>query len=258
VSTVAFTDAPDALRPLAVTLSALRSTQGLADPLNVVNQSGWVHANDLLDGTRLPDLLHTARQRWGAAPHAAATLAWKSYSYWLALPAVLSWAVARRIPHIEADNVLVRFGAKSPLLQIGLASAATVVLPDDPLAQSGQPGISVAADEDVLLKTLRVGLLDRHLDPLSERIRREVKVGRRTLLGSVASGVAYAVIRAGSVLPEPTAPTVQTLLKALDLDDLVELTPGPGNEPAVRRKTCCLAFTLPQPKICSGCCLRSA
>ncbi|GIH11189.1 hypothetical protein Rhe02_92560 [Rhizocola hellebori] len=258
MSTTAFTNTPDALRPLAVTLSALGSTQGLADPLNVVDQSGWLHANDLLNGSRLPDLFEVARRRWGAAPHAAATLAWKSYTYWLALPAVLSWAVARRIPHIEADNVLVRFSNRSPLIQIGLASPAMVVLPDDPLAQSGLPGISVAADEDVLLKTLRVGLLDRHLDPLSERIRAEVKVGRRTLLGSVASGIAYAVVRARNVLPEPAAPTVDTLLQALDLDDLVEVTPGPGSEPAVRRKTCCLAFTLPQPKICSGCCLRSA
>jgi ferric iron reductase protein FhuF len=132
------------------------------------------------------------------------------------------------------------------------------VLPDDPLAQSGLPGISVAADEDVLLKTLRVSLLDRHLDPLSDRIREDVKVGRRTLLGSVASGIAYSVVRAANVLPEPAAPIVHTLLRALDLEDLVELTTGPGNEPAVRRKTCCLAFTLPQPRICSGCCLRSA
>jgi hypothetical protein len=258
VSTVAFADTSDALRPLTVTLSALGPLQGLADPLIVVNQSGWVHANDLLDGGRLPDLLEVARRRWGAAPHAAATLAWKSYSYWLAMPAVLSWAVARRVPHIEADNVLVRFGAKSPLLEVGLASPSVVVLPDDPLAQSGLPGISVAADEEILLKTLRVNLLDRHLDPLSDRIHDEVKVGRRTLLGSVASGIAYAVVRARGVLPEPAAETAMTLLKALDLDDLVELTAGPGNEPAVRRKTCCLAFTLPQPKICSGCCLRNA
>jgi hypothetical protein len=255
---MAFTNTPDALRPLAVTLSALGSTQGLADPLNVVDQSGWVHANDLLDGSRLPDLLAVAHRRWGAAPHAAATLAWKSYSYWVALPAVLSWAVARRIPHIEADNVLVRFGSQSPLIQIGLASPSMVVLPDDPLAQSGRPGISVATDENDLLKTLRVSLLDRHLDPLSERIRSDVNVGKRTLLGSVASGIAYAVIRARSVLPEPAEPTVDTLLQALDLDGLVEVTTGAGAEPTVRRKTCCLAFTLPQPKICSGCCLRSA
>ncbi len=258
MSTVAYADTSDALRPLAVTLSALGPLQGLADPLIVVNHSGWVQANDLLDGTRLPDLLGVAHRRWNAAPHAAAALAWKSYSYWLAMPAVLSWAVARRVPHIDADNVLVRFGTKSPLLEMGLASPSVVVLPDDPLAQSGLPGITVAADEEILLKTLRVNLLDRHLDPLSERIRSDVKVGRRTLLGSVASGIAYAVIRARGVLPEPAIETAMTLLRALDLDDLVELTSGAANEPAVRRKTCCLAFTLPQPKICSGCCVRSA
>ena len=257
MSITAYTDTSNALRPLAVTLSALGPLQGLADPLVVVNHSGWIPANDLLYGGRLPDLLGVARRRWDAPPHAAATLAWKSYSYWLAMPAVLSWAIARRVPHIEADNVLVRFGAKSPLLEVGLASSSVVVLPDDPLAQSGLPGISVAADEEILLKTLRVSLLDKHLEPLSERIRDEVKVGRRTLLGSVASGIAYAVVRARGLLPEPAGETAMTLLKALDLDDLVELTPGAGNEPAVQRKTCCLAFTLPQPKICSGCCLRS-
>jgi hypothetical protein len=110
-----------------------------------------------------------------------------------------------------------------------------VVLPDDPLAQSGLPGISVAADEDVLLKTLRVSLLDRHLDPLSDRIREDVKVGRRTLLGSVASGIAYSVVRAANVLPEPAAQIVHNVLRALELEDLVELTTGPGNEHAVLR-----------------------
>ena len=117
------------------------------------------------------------------------------------MPAVLSWAAARRVPLVDADNVLVRFGASSPLLQIGLRSPAMVVLPDDPLAHAGLPGITVVADEDVLLKTLRISLLDQHLDPLSERIRAEVKVGRRTLLGSVASGIAYGVMRAGTRCP---------------------------------------------------------
>lgn len=257
MNTVAFPYTSDALRPLTVTLSALSPLQGLADPLIVVDRSGWTPATDLVNGSRLPDLLEDARKRWSAAPHAAATLAWKSYSYWLAMPAVLSWAVARRVPVMDAENVLVRFGSGSPLLKIGLRTSSVVVLPDDPLAHSGLPGVSVAADEEILLKTLRVGLLEHHLDPLSERIRQDVKVGPRTLLGSVASGIAYAVIRAGDVLPGSTTATVNTLLQALSLDDLVDLIPGARDEPGVLRKTCCLAFTLPEPKICTGCCLRS-
>jgi hypothetical protein len=45
-----------------------------------------------------------------------------------------------------------------------------------------------------------------------------------------------------------------TLLTALDLGGLVDFEPGPDGV-VVRRHTCCLAFTLPVPKICSGCCL---
>jgi ferric iron reductase protein FhuF len=44
---------------------------------------------------------------------------------------------------------------------------------------------------------------------------------------------------------------MHTLLRALGVDDLVELTP----ELEIRRKTCCLAFTLPEPKVCRGCCI---
>jgi hypothetical protein len=32
--------------------------------------------------------------------------------------------------------------------------------------------------------------------------------------------------------------------------------PSPTGEPTVQRKTCCLAFTLSEPKICKGCCIR--
>lgn len=255
-------DTSDALRSLTVTLSAVRhrlgssAIQGLADPLVIADPTHWTPATALTDGTALPALLGVAQRRWNAAPHAAATLAWKSYSYWLAMPAVLSWAAARRVPLVDDDNVLVRFGTSTPMLQLGLRNMQLAVLPDDPLAHSGPPDIIVVSDEKSLLQTLRTSLFDRHLDLLAERIHTEVKVGRRTLLGSVASGIAYAVIRAGHALPGSTTATVQTLLDALELSDLVELIPSAVDEPGVKRRTCCLAFTLPQPQICSGCCLR--
>ncbi|GAB4059429.1 hypothetical protein GCM10028775_70710 [Catellatospora paridis] len=256
----------DALRPLTVTLSAVRrrrgftAVHGLADPLLVTDDEGWTPASRLLDGSALPALFDTAVQRWGAAPHAAATLAWKSYTYWVAMPAVLSWAAARRVPLVDTDSTLLRFGGDEPgaaLVQVGLRAPQVAVLPDDPLAHAGVPGITVVSDETLLLKTLRSSLLDQHLDPLSERIRAEVKVGRRTLLGSVASGIAYAVLRSAPALPGSTAAdTARQLLDALDLRDLVDIGIGDNGEPEVHRRTCCLAFTLPQPKVCSGCCLR--
>jgi hypothetical protein len=89
-----------------------------------------------------------------------------------------------------------------------------------------------------------------------DAIHREVRVGARTLLGSLASGIAYGVLRAADVLPGSTIGNITTLLRGLDLDDLVELVPGPGGDITVQRKTCCLAFTLPEPKLCTGCVIK--
>ncbi|GHJ46538.1 hypothetical protein Cs7R123_38800 [Catellatospora sp. TT07R-123] len=257
-------DLADALRPLTVTLRSIRSrlgeeaVHGLPEPLVVGGMPGWTPATALTGGAGMPALFATAHRRWGAAPHAAATLSWKSYCYWVAMPAVLSWAVARRVPLVSADNMLVRFSGApgEALVQVGLRDVQLAVLPDDPLAQSPHPGVTVVGDEALLLKTLRTGLLDQHLDPLTERIREHVKVGRRTLLGSIASGIAYALVRGGPDVPGNVTDSAHTVLGALDLADLVDLVPGHAGETDVQRRTCCLAFTLPQPKVCSGCCLR--
>ncbi|MGI5212766.1 IucA/IucC family C-terminal-domain containing protein [Plantactinospora sp. CA-290183] len=231
---------------------------GLATGLTVTDEAGWVPATDLVDGTRLPELLDATRQRWGATAHAGAALAWKSYTYWLALPVVLGWASARRVPLLYPADVLVHFEEQRPLLSFGLRrSTGVAVLPSDPLALAGPPEVRVVADEAELLRTLRASLLDAHLTPLLDAIHAEVRIGARTLLGSVASGVAHAVLRAADALPGGSAETIGTLLETLDVADLIDLVPGPSGELTVQRKTCCLAFTLPQPKICAGCCIRT-
>jgi ferric iron reductase protein FhuF len=66
--------------------------------------------------------------------------------------------------------------------------------------------------------------------------------------------VAHGLSRAADVVPGPTLATAEQVLASLGVDDLVELGPREGGLD-VRRKTCCLAFTLPEPKICSGCCI---
>ena len=87
-------------------------------------------------------------------------------------------------------------------------------------------------------------------------MRGQVRIGARTLLGSLSSGVAYAVLRSADVLPGSSAETIGTLVGALEVDDLIELVPGANGKLDVQRKTCCLAFTLPQPKVCAGCCIK--
>jgi hypothetical protein len=248
------------LAPVTATLRAMFGTStelpGLAPDLLVHDEAGWMPSTRLPDD-QLPVLLGAAERRWNAQPHAAAALAWKAYTYWLALPAVLGWASARRVPLLGARDVLMHFDDPRPLVTIGLRHDIDVaVLASDPLALSGLPQVRVVPDEAALLGELKRSLLDEHLTPLLDAIHGMVHLGQRTLLGSLSSGVAYAVLRSADVLPGSSAETIGTLLSALDVEELIELVPGRNGKLDVQRKTCCLAFTLPEPKICSGCCIR--
>jgi hypothetical protein len=246
----------DTLRAMFGTSTAL---PGLAPDLLVHDPAGWQPTALLADahGDSLATLLDSAARRWNAQPHAAAALAWKAYTYWVALPAVLGWASARRVPLLTGADVLMHFDDPRPLVTVGLrADIPIAVLPSDPLALSGLPQVRVVADEAALLAEFRRTLLDEHLDPLLTAIQARVRLGKRTLLGSLASGVAYAVLRSADTLPGGSADTVERLLSALDVADLIELVPDPNGRLDVQRKTCCLAFTLPQPKVCKGCCIK--
>ncbi len=250
-------------QPLAPVIAAMRamfgtSTEipGVAPDLLVHDPTGWRPARHLAtDGLGI--LLDAARRRWSAQPHAAAALAWKAYTYWLTLPAVLGYASARRVPLLTADDVLVHFTDPRPLVTLGLrADIPVAVLPGDPLAISGLPQVRVVADETALLTELRRSLLDEHLTPLLDAIHDRVRLGQRTLLGSLSSGIAYGVLRSADALPGSSAETIDRLNAALGIDDLIELVRDRQGKLDVQRKTCCLAFTLPQPKVCKGCCIK--
>jgi hypothetical protein len=248
------------LSPVTETLRAMFGTStalpGLAPDLLVRDTTRW-EPTAALAGDRLDTLLDAARRRWNAQPHAAAALAWKAYTYWLTLPAVLGWASARRVPLLTASNVLMHFDDPRPLITLGLRDDIPVaVLPTDPLAVSGLPQVRVVADETALLAEFRRSLLDEHLEPLLSAIHTRVRLGKRTLLGSLSSGVAYGILRSADVLPGSSAESIAQLLTALDVADLIELVPGRNGKLDVQRKTCCLAFTLPQPKVCVGCCIK--
>jgi hypothetical protein len=254
------------LAPVDGVLAAIRlrhgedSLQGLAPGLVVPSSSALGFAGQsaaqLLTDEGVARLLATAAVRWNAQPPAAAALAWKCYSYWLALPAVLGFATARRVPLMSPDRVLVRASAAKPFLTLALHEPRTAVLAGDPIAATDAPGLVVVPDEAALLDILRTSLVEEHLEPLLDRVREHVHIGRRTLVGSVASGIAHGLSRAADALPGSTLATANTILAALDADDLVELTVRPEGGLRVQRRTCCLAFTLPKPKVCSGCCIR--
>jgi hypothetical protein len=236
---------------------------GLAPDLTVSDPIGWTPATELTSGAAIDGLLDAAKQRWRAAPHAAGALAWKSYSYWLALPALLGYASARRVPLVRPGGVVVRWAPHQPVITIGLTSVDVAVLPADPLAllpaaSRDRQRITVVPDDAALIAAMRTSLMHEHLEPVMGQIRSRLHLGQRTLWGSLASGVAHGLSRAADALPGPILATAGELLAGLGIDDLVELAELPDDQPglSVQRRTCCLAFTLPEPKICSGCCIR--
>ncbi|NJC69115.1 hypothetical protein HC031_05165 [Planosporangium thailandense] len=231
---------------------------GLAPGLYVTDRTGWTPASELIHGDALDELLAAAGRRWEASPHVAAALAWKCYSYWASLPAVLGYATARRVPLLEPSQVMVTYQDRQPLLRAGLDDPEVVVLAGDPVAALDAPGIRAVPDEAALLAALRSSLIDAHLAPIVDRLHTRLHLGTRTLWGSLASGVAHAVSRTADVLPGSTLDTATTLLDTLGLSGLVDLTPRASGRLEVRRHTCCLAFTLPQPRICSGCVITKA
>lgn len=252
--------AADLLAPVTAVLQSMSGSgqqPGLAPGLLVRDETGWVPATRLLDGSQLPDLLEYGRRRWKASAHAAASLAWKSYSYWLTMPAALGWTSARRVPLLYPTDVLVHLGNQPPELAIGLRRSVTVaVLASDPLAQHGSPRPAVMRDEAAMLTVLRESVLDTHLHPLARAIQTRVRVGTRVLFGSLSCSIADGLLRSAGMLPRATADEISTLLHALGIDHLIDLVPGGTGALMVRRRTCCLAFTLPEPKVCAGCCLR--
>jgi ferric iron reductase protein FhuF len=253
----------DPLAPVRTTLAAMSQPRmaGLAPDLTVDEPAGWRFATALTSGDALDDLLSAARDRWHAPTHTAAALAWKSYTYWLALPAIVGFASSRRIPLLRPTNVLVRWSHEAPVVTVGLSDVEVAVLPSDALAAENRGArraarVRVVADEAAMLDLLRVTLMDEHLAPIIRRIGERVHLGTRTLWGSLASGIAHGLSRAADVTPGPTLATATQVLDALALSDLVELSARPGGDLDIQRRTCCLAFTLPEPAVCPGCCIR--
>jgi hypothetical protein len=266
-------DALDAsLAPVVATLRSIAARHGekpvhaLAPRIVVDDPAGWTPAREIMSGVGLTNLLATAKQRWSAQPHAAAALAWKCYTYWLALPALIGYAGARRVPLPRPDNVLVRYSRHQPFLRLALHQPVVAVLPSDPLAAFATPGrrsrqhgfrVMVCEDDAALRQEMRRALIDDHLEPLMESIRERVHLGRRTLWGSLASGAAHALAKADDAVPGPILPVIDEVLAELGVADLVDVSPDPANGALwIARRTCCLAFTLPEPKICTGCCIR--
>lgn len=263
--------------PVHAALAELRrrglGPAGVADPVVVGDAQGWEPATGLIDGTRLSALLEYPAARWNAAPHASATLAWKAYTYWLAHLVLLGWT-SRLLPRLSAENTLVRLDDRPPYVTVGLRTGALTAVgtgrdcggtgttttgtdrgrtATDTTTTHTHHGschnamsaeVTTVSTEDELLAMLREELLEQHLTPLAAAIRQRTGVGTRTLWGEVAAGLGRVADRTRAVSGGPPGADLVALLHTLGVDHLVAVRAERADRVTVRRRTCCLAFTV--------------
>jgi hypothetical protein len=141
-------------------------------------------ASELVSGERVEELMSTAAALWGGSAHANAALAWKTYCYWTLAPAVLGYIAARRVPVMDAANSVFSVSDEAPMFSVRQVRPRFLALPHDPCA--GHPDVEVVANEGDLLDRLRATMFEDHLGPVLDAFLARVRVGRRTLLGSLA------------------------------------------------------------------------
>jgi hypothetical protein len=212
-------------------------------------------AAELAAGERVEELMGTAAALWGGSAHANAALAWKTYCYWTLAPVVLGYVAARRVPVLDAANAVFSVAEDAPMFSVRQLRPRFLALPHDPCA--AHPDVEVVANEAVLLDRLRATVFDAHLAPVLDGFLAKARVGRRTLMGSVASGIAYAVASIAQVVPDPDDVLAKTLLDAFDVSDLVDISTDEVGRLVYRRRTCCLALTIEGNRTCSTCCVRT-
>jgi hypothetical protein len=212
-------------------------------------------AAELAAGKRIDELMGTAAGLWGGSAHANAALAWKTYCYWTLAPVVLGYVAARRVPVLDAANAVFRVAADAPMFSVRQRRPKFLALPHDPCA--AHPDVEVVANESVLLDRLRATVFEGHLVPVLDAFLANARVGRRTLMGSVASGIAYAVASIAQVVPDPDDVVAKTLLELFDVGDLVDISTDEEGRLVYRRRTCCLALTIEGNRTCSTCCVQS-
>jgi ferric iron reductase protein FhuF len=253
-------------RPIDALRDVADRVEHQVSPHPIAGIRDWLHggppsdsvafpAAELAAGERVEELMGTAAALWGGSAHANAALAWKTYCYWTVAPVVLGYLAGRRVPVMDAGNTVFSVSQDDPMFSVRQVRPHFLVLPHD--ACAFVPGTEVVRNEGELLDRLRADVLEGHLAPVLDAFLARVRVGRRTLTGSLASGLSYAVASMAQVVSEPAEVAAKTLLDAFDVSHLVDITTDEIGRLVYRRRTCCLALTIDGGRTCSTCCVRT-
>ncbi|MEL5955034.1 (2Fe-2S)-binding protein [Streptomyces sp. CLV115] len=209
----------------------------------------WLAAGRLADpaSEELSTLLELERTSSGhRSGHATALTLMAVYAGRVTAAAVLHWALHDEVPDMRSDNVLVR-PATHGIGGVRVRRARLLV------PRAGEDSV----------RLLHRTLLDGHLLPIADALRRRTRAGARQLSGGIAHGCATALCALGDQVDllaarwRQFADTAPGGLAALGEVARVRRTPGGPERLVYLRNTCCLYYTSAEEVRCASCCLTS-
>lgn len=245
---------------LAQTLAAIARLGDGYDLRIAPGEDGWVPVHDLVHGG--PAFEQVVEGLTAGKPDLKARRAIGSRFVLLYLrfvwPVVAAFALARRVPDVEAANLLMRLDGDGWPAAFALAQPRFAVLEDDPAADDAA---FIARDEAELVDWLHARSIEANAAPLVETTRARLHTSGGALWGSVAAAFVHPLLwHVQHVTPESTAVVrdAEALLsrnepRLTDQVRLLRVVQDDEEWVVHARRTCCLRWCLPGESRCSDC-----
>ncbi|ABG03391.1 conserved hypothetical protein [Rubrobacter xylanophilus DSM 9941] len=217
---------------------------------------GWVVAAELVSDAALAGRqIQRARSRWGLRRREAAAYLVGSYAWGVGGPAAAAYVLARRVPDLSPQNVLVRLDEGGGIPEAALCGGRFAALASDPA--SGHPEALAFPGEPELLAWMR-GRLVAGLGPLVELVSGLTRVGGRTLWGRAADLLAQSFLMVGEDTPDQVGcmRDARAFVSGLPFGERVGffvVGSGERRRAFMRRSICCQAYRNPGYGYCDSC-----
>ncbi|MCA3748827.1 MAG: (2Fe-2S)-binding protein [Rubrobacter sp.] len=217
---------------------------------------GWVPATVLTSNEELAfRQIRRAQERWDLRRREAAAYLVGSYAWGVGGPAVAAYVLARRVPDLSPENVLVRLDEGGGIPEAAVRTGRFATLASDPAA--GHPEAVPLPGEPALLGWMRERLI-AGLDPLVSLVCGVTRVGGRTLWGRAADLLAQSFLMVGGDTPDQVGymEDARAFVSGLPFGERVSffvVERGRQRRAFMTRSVCCQAYRNPEYGYCDSC-----
>jgi hypothetical protein len=215
-------EGPAGAGPWPVPRDVAEAVQPRGACYGVPSEPGWVRCDHLIAAEGVTEsLARVARAHPGASPEVAASYLVNWYSAAVVAPAIASYVLLRRVPHLNPSVVSLHVPDSGWFDRTALHFPAGAMLADDPWATPaatsllrvvGGPRTAVTGPAGVArvvadLPELRAVLVEEvlaHLRPFIQELRARVRLGRPALWGAAAAQCARSFLLTERVSADPT------------------------------------------------------